>query len=142
MKEIERQYRASMRWYSARWRRVHGEALLQTLLEGAEVEDRSRPTRSEQRNLAATGLRQRFSAVIPYVFFTVAFIAGCALLTAWRAGFQSTLVVTVPGLGYPILSSLWLGAAGAGLFVISGGFGGLLLRRNHRALTLGVISDD
>ncbi|BDZ49250.1 hypothetical protein GCM10025867_14910 [Frondihabitans sucicola] len=146
MSELERHYRASIRCYSARWRRVHGEALLDTLLQVAEAEGRARPTGRELRNIVRMGLRQRALTAAPFFFFVIAALGGLGLLLAWHAGIQSTLVFSVPAIpahpegqlyttpSLPVVRSVWVGLGGAAMFVVAAGLGVVLLRRNHRAV--------
>ncbi len=65
MSDLEGQYRAALRWYPHRWRVRNSEALLGTLLDTAEAEGRTAPTREERRDLAVNGVRARVDAIAP-----------------------------------------------------------------------------
>ena len=58
---LERRYRSAVRWYPAKWRASNADAVVGTLLDVAEAENRDRPRASELRNLVANGLLARFA---------------------------------------------------------------------------------
>ena len=62
---LEHQYRRTLRWYPSSWRAQNEEAVIGTLLDVAEGENRSRPRLSEQLNLAANGLLTRIGIFLP-----------------------------------------------------------------------------
>ncbi|MCU1586151.1 MAG: hypothetical protein JWM49_2707 [Microbacteriaceae bacterium] len=62
---LEHQYRRTLRWYPSSWRAQHEEAVIGTLLDVAEGENRSRPRLSEQLNLAVNGLLTRIGIFLP-----------------------------------------------------------------------------
>jgi hypothetical protein len=62
---LEHQYRRTLRWYPSSWRAQHEEAVIGTLLDVAEGENRSRPRLGEQLNLAANGLLTRIGIFLP-----------------------------------------------------------------------------
>ena len=49
---LEQQYRTALRWYSTNWRLQNEDAMLGTLLDAAEGEDRVTPRKRELANLA------------------------------------------------------------------------------------------
>jgi hypothetical protein len=61
----EQSYRAALRWYPAQWRLENGEALIGTLMDAADAEGRTAPTRDELRDLRRSGLRTRADAILP-----------------------------------------------------------------------------
>jgi hypothetical protein len=61
----ERAYRAALRWYPAGWRRDNGDVLIGTLMDAADAEGRTVPTRDELRDLRRSGLRTRAEEVLP-----------------------------------------------------------------------------
>jgi len=62
---LEHQYRRTLRWYPSSWRAQHEDAVIGTLLDVAEGENRSRPRLGEQLNLAANGLLTRIGISLP-----------------------------------------------------------------------------
>ena len=150
MSDLERQYRAGMRFYTARWRQKNGDALLSTLIDGAEAEKRSEPTATELRDLARTGLRQRSLAVLPFALFAIA-LASIALvvwLSTGTFGSTNALGGSLPVLpvraytGYhfpaplqPPAAPRWIYLTAVVLGLASVVLGLLALRRNRRLLS-------
>jgi hypothetical protein len=64
-RDLERRYRAALRWYPESWRRRNADAVLGTLLDGAEHDGRSRPARGELLDLAFRGASARLTAFLP-----------------------------------------------------------------------------
>ena len=62
---LENQYRRTLRWYPSSWRAQNEEAVIGTLLDVAEGENRSQPRLSEQLNLAVNGLLTRIGIFLP-----------------------------------------------------------------------------
>jgi hypothetical protein len=62
---LEHRYRRTLRWYPSSWRAQHEEAVIGTLLDVAEGENRLRPRLGEQLNLAANGLLARIGIFLP-----------------------------------------------------------------------------
>jgi len=58
---LEARYRRALRWYPKSWRAANADAIVGTLLDGAE--DRERPRPGEVANLALNGLLARFGWV-------------------------------------------------------------------------------
>lgn len=144
MNEREREYRRSLRWYSKRWRQTHGEALLDTLLAGAEAEGRMRPTRREKLDLARRGLGQRLSYAMPAALFAIAFLGLSAVLLVIGAGPNGTVVLSLPAVPAPPTNQLytristgpfpaiWLQVIGSAVFIGGTILGIVLLRRIRR----------
>jgi hypothetical protein len=144
MNDTERQYRAILRWYSKKWRRSHGEALLDTLLELAEAEGRIRPTRSEKLDLARRGITDRLIAATPFAFFTLALLALVVLLSVTGVDPGASIVMRLPvfpasGVGQvsapissPALIAGWVQLAGLGVFLICTVTGVTLFKRVRR----------
>jgi hypothetical protein len=65
MSAVEVEARELLRWFPARWRQAHGEALVGTLLDAAEAGDRDELTADERRDLITSGIRERGLALIP-----------------------------------------------------------------------------
>ncbi len=53
-------YRKLMRWYPPAWRAAHEEAMLGALLDQADNEHRTTPTRAERASIIRAGIAQRF----------------------------------------------------------------------------------
>jgi hypothetical protein len=87
---LERQYRRTLRWYPSSWRSQHEDAVIGTLLDVAEGENRSRPRLGEQLNLAANGMLTRIGLFLPARVrdgvATVALATGTAFATVYQAG--------------------------------------------------------
>jgi hypothetical protein len=62
---LEHQYRRTLRWYPSSWRAEHEDAIIGTLLDVAEGENRSQPRRGEQLNLVVNGLLARIGIFLP-----------------------------------------------------------------------------
>ncbi|ROP44401.1 MULTISPECIES: hypothetical protein [unclassified Rathayibacter] len=62
---LERQYRRLLHWYPRTWREEHEEALIGTLLDTADAENRTAPSPTEEWNLAWNGLATHFSRLSP-----------------------------------------------------------------------------
>lgn len=62
---IRKRYQRMIDLYPRSWRREYGEAMLGTLLDGAEHEGRDRPTRSEWMDLARHAGLARLSMIMP-----------------------------------------------------------------------------
>ena len=62
--DLERQYRQLLRWYPRAWRAAHGEALLGTLMDGADAQDRTVTARGEWRSFAAAGTSARLDRLL------------------------------------------------------------------------------
>jgi len=60
---LEQRYRSALRWYPAAWRSENADAVVGTLLDVADGDNRVRPRRGELANLAANGLLARFAWV-------------------------------------------------------------------------------
>jgi hypothetical protein len=145
MNETERQYRASLRWYSKNWRRSHSEALLDTLLELAEAEGRIRPTRSEKLDLARRGITDRLIAATPFAFFTLALLAMVVLLSVTGVDSGASLmlhlpILVAPGAGSssapissPVMTAGWVQLVSVSAFPICTAAGVTLLRRVRRS---------
>jgi len=58
---LEQRYRRALRWYPASWRKANGDAIVGTLLDGAD--GRGAPRAGEVANLALNGLLARFGWV-------------------------------------------------------------------------------
>jgi hypothetical protein len=84
---LERQYRRTLRWYPSSWRSQHEDAVIGTLLDVAEGENRSRPRLGEQLNLAANGMLTRIGLFLPARVrdgvATVALATGTAFATVY-----------------------------------------------------------
>lgn len=61
MSPLEQRYRRALRWYPEAWRDANADAIVGTLLDGAE--DREKPRAGEVANLAFNGLLARFGWV-------------------------------------------------------------------------------
>lgn len=59
MSTLEQQYRKALRWYSEAWRLRNEDAVIGTLLDAAEGDNRSTPGRLELANLAIHGVASR-----------------------------------------------------------------------------------
>jgi len=64
---LEGRYRAALRWYPRAWRDENADAIVGTMLDQAEADGRAAPARGELRNLAASGVSQRFERFAPRV---------------------------------------------------------------------------
>ncbi|MDY0912298.1 hypothetical protein [Rathayibacter festucae] len=62
---LEEQYRRLLRWYPRAWREEHEEALIGTLLDSADDENRTAPSPTEEWNLAWNGLATHLSRLSP-----------------------------------------------------------------------------
>ncbi len=62
---LEARYRAALRWYPRTWRDENADAIVGTMLDQADADDRSTPLPGELRNLASAGIGQRFESVAP-----------------------------------------------------------------------------
>ncbi|MDQ1553051.1 MAG: hypothetical protein QOK46_129, partial [Microbacteriaceae bacterium] len=84
---LEHQYRRTLRWYPSSWRAQHEEAVIGTLLDVAEGENRSRPRLGEQLNLAVNGLLTRIGIFLPARVrdgvAAVALVTGTAFATVY-----------------------------------------------------------
>ncbi|TFD64598.1 hypothetical protein [Cryobacterium sp. Hb1] len=80
---LEAAYRATLRWYPRGWRVDNEDAVVGTLLDVADAEQRTRPQTAELLNLAVCGLLRRIDPVLPAqareVASAVAFACGAAL---------------------------------------------------------------
>jgi hypothetical protein len=142
--DLERRYRAALRWYSRSWRRSHGDALLDTLLTGAEAEGRSRPARRERVDLAVRGSVERLAGLTPIGLFVLALLALVVLVSV--AGISPRAYITLslptippprPGefstrLTTPALTAGWVQLAAGGVFVGAAALGLILRRRVRR----------
>ncbi len=63
--ELEVRYRAALRWYPRAWRAENADAIVGVMLDQADAEGRSVPSRAELRNLASSGLSQRLESIAP-----------------------------------------------------------------------------
>lgn len=63
MNALEKTYRRALRWYPMRWRSANEDAVLGTLLDRAEEQNRAAPARGELANLRASGLQTHFGRV-------------------------------------------------------------------------------
>lgn len=64
---LEARYRAALRWYPRAWRAENADAIVGTMLDQADADGRAVPSRGELRNLASSGVSQRFERVAPQV---------------------------------------------------------------------------
>ena len=65
--ELEARYHAALRWYPRAWRAENADAIVGTMLDQAGAEGRTSPLPGELRDLASSGLGQRFERVAPRV---------------------------------------------------------------------------
>jgi len=98
--DLEATYRATLRWYPRRWRLDNEDAVVGTLLDVADAEQRTRPQAAELLNLAVCGLLRRIEPVLPAqvreVASTVSFACGAALsLTILLVSYLGPLVTQV-----------------------------------------------
>ena len=149
MSDLEHRYRTGMRWYTAKWRRHNGEALLATLIESAEASGRSRPTAAELRNLRGTGSRQRAFTALPFVLFAIAILSALSVgsLALAHVGGSDLVLFHLPAIPPPRVgeayvvptlgpyAARWEYAVWSVLFTVSLALGLLALRRNRRLLT-------
>jgi len=81
--DLEAAYRATLRWYPRGWRVDNEDAVVGTLLDVADAEQRTRPQAAELLNLAVCGLLRRIDPVLPArareVTSVIAFACGAAL---------------------------------------------------------------
>lgn len=82
---LEQRYRAALRWYPGPWRRVNEEAVLGTLLDKAEDEERTKPRWGELANLAANGVANRIRILPSAIPSTVRDRASTAALAIGAA---------------------------------------------------------
>lgn len=90
MTPLEQRYRRALRWYPGSWRRANEDAIVGTLLDGAEGRDAPRP--GEVANLALNGLFARFGWVGKVV---PASVRDRASTVALGFGFGVTVVMLV-----------------------------------------------
>jgi len=64
---LEARYRAALRWYPRAWRAENADAIVGTMLDQADAEGRATPLRGELRDLASSGISQRFERLAPQV---------------------------------------------------------------------------
>ena len=150
MSKLEAEYRSALRWYTAKWRRHNGEALVATLLDAAEASGRDNPSRPELRNLRSSGLRQRAFAALPFALFAVSLFAALVVgsLALANVDPSSGLILHLPALPAPRIGDLytvpsvgpfpagWAYAVGATIFALSLAVGVVTLRRNRRLLSI------
>ena len=147
MSDLERDYRRALAWYPRPWRRNHEEALLGVLLDRAEAEGRHSMSKAERRDLAATSMRLRISATLPYAVLSVAALAllSTASLLLGGAPPDSAFLISPPAIPAPpiggsyqplfvIQQSGWaLCAISVGVLVAATFAGLSMFRRNRRA---------
>jgi hypothetical protein len=63
MNELEQQYRGALRWYPKKWRTANEDAMVGTLLDIADDNERFMPARGELANLRANGLGERLGSL-------------------------------------------------------------------------------
>lgn len=103
---LEAKYRRALRWYPRSWRLKYGDAMLGTLLEIADDDGRTTPTREELADLAVSGLQIRLSAHLSAkareLAATVALVTGLAfsvtyfLFHAWSPWASATEALNDP----------------------------------------------
>lgn len=130
-RDLEQHYRRLLRWYPRRWRIATGEALLGTVLDAAEHEQRSTISRSEARGFATAGLRARADLIVMQpvrdAAATVALSMGAGgaviafLVSSWAPwggqyalGAQRVQIGPFNDLG-PVLAAFWVAALVAAL---------------------------
>jgi len=127
---VEAEARRLLRWFPASWRRAHAEALIGTLLDAADAEQRDRLTGVERRDLVLSGLRERGLALVPLpvreAAASIALGVGAGLATL-QLGLE-----WAPGVPKPA----WYGDYGFGPFVSAGAVVDLLWLA---ALVLGLV---
>jgi hypothetical protein len=130
-RDLEQQYRRLLRWYPRQWRIANGEALLGTVLDAAEDEQRSTILGSEARGFASAGIRARADLIVMQpvrdAAATVALSMGAGgaviafLVSSWAPwGGQYALggprVQVGPFNDFgPVLAALWVAALVAAL---------------------------
>lgn len=121
--DLERHYRALLRWYPRSWRQRSGDALVGTMLDVAESEGRSAPTRAERSSAVRHGLTARvdqaLDARVRDAMATIGLSVGTGFwvivlilngLAPWGAGpgFPPGQVLPlVPGVGVVIITATW-----------------------------------
>lgn len=129
--DLEQQYRRLLRWYPRSWRDANGDALLGTVLDAAEHEQRTTIPASEARGFAAAGLRARADLVVMQpvrdAAATVALAMGAGgavtafVVSSWAPwGTDGEYAAAVPMVGPfhdlgPVLTVLWVVALTAAL---------------------------
>jgi hypothetical protein len=102
---LERQYRRTLRWYPSSWRSQHEDAVIGTLLDVADGENRSHPRFGEHLNLAANGMLMRIGFLPARVrdgVASVALVTGTAFATIyfflndWAPWAAANRAVTLP----------------------------------------------
>lgn len=82
--EAEARFARLLRWYPRRWRRANGDVLLSSLLDAAEHEGRTAPTRRERRAAAVHGtaarIDGRFALASALIAVALAVAAGTVLV--------------------------------------------------------------
>ena len=58
-------YRSGLRWYPKAWRKANEDVVVGTLLDVADAEGRTAPSRSELRDLRRSGLAARADFFLP-----------------------------------------------------------------------------
>lgn len=129
---LENRYRGMLRLYPRRWREENGNAVIGTLLDVAEAEQRTRPTRRERLDLVASAIEAHLSGLGSPAVRSV--IAGVSLsigaVIAWASFVFSTLMPwavwhhfgqttgtppTAPGIPPALLAFAWTVALVGGL---------------------------
>jgi hypothetical protein len=120
--DLEAAYRGAMRWYPARWRAANAEALVSLMVEFAEGEGRSAPTRADLRNLQLNGLRARV-AFIERIFPARARERASSLALGIGLGMAVTVLVVQEWAPWAAVPTGALAPTGVGPFH---GWGGVL----------------
>ena len=80
MSSIESEVRRALRWHTARWRAVHGDAVVGMFLDRAEADQWDRLPASDRRQLVRAGFAERFRWAPPIILGAAAVVFGVLVL--------------------------------------------------------------
>ncbi|WP_058623687.1 hypothetical protein [Microbacterium testaceum] len=99
----ERGFRRLLRWYPRSWRQLNGEVFIATLLEAADADGRSEPTRAERRSALLHGVGAHVDRRLAVSLSLAALLLAAALSATTMFGTVGD--ATFATVGYPVLAT-------------------------------------
>lgn len=111
----ERGFRRLLRWYPRAWRELNGEVFIATLLEAADADGRSEPTRAERRGAVLHGVGAHIDRRLAVSLSLAALLFSAALSAT--AMFGAVGDATFAAVGYPVLAAFVIPVITATAFI-------------------------